>query len=118
VLVCSIDESFSELVALNLTRRGFSIRRERWAACCDAGETSANQADVVIVDLDCPEPECWRGGTRARRRFPDCALVYLGHGWPATERLRAVQPCGYVRKPFGMGELLRVLGELTPVAQR
>jgi hypothetical protein len=118
VLVCSIDDRLSALLALNLTRRGFTVGQERWTPCCGSDQQALPAAEVVIVDLDCPEPSAWRGAARARQRFPEQVLLLLGYGWPDFGRLDALRPCGYLRKPVAIGDLLRALHELTPATQR
>lgn len=118
VLVCGVDEALSELLALNLARRGFEPCRARWAACCGDAEAAPPPAELIVADLDCPEPDAWLGAARARELFPARPLIYLGHGWPDLQRLRSLQPCGYIRKPFAVDELLRLLRELSPVPHR
>jgi DNA-binding response OmpR family regulator len=118
VLVCGNDDRLSGLLALNLSRRGFEVRQARWAPCCGAAEQAPAPAGVIILDLDCPEPGAWRGARRARLLFPDQVLVLLGYEWPDFARLDALRPCGYVRKPISIGDLLRAIRELTPAAHR
>ena len=116
VLVCSTDAALSDLLARNLARRGFRARQEAWAPCCGAPAAVSEAADVIIGDLDCPEPACWRGATRLREMFPSLPVVFLSHAWPDAARLRLLQPCRYVHTPVAVGELLRALRELVSTA--
>ena len=116
VLVCSADPTLSGLLARNLGRRGFSVRQIAWDPCGTAPDDvhQAIDADAAIVDIDCPEPDCWRAAGRARMTFPSLPVVFLMHAWPDAARLRRWRPCASLHKPFAVDELLRLLRDLAP----
>jgi DNA-binding response OmpR family regulator len=112
VLVLSVDATLAGLLQLNLERRGFSVERQEWAACCGTGAGTPDAADVVIADLDCPPPAAWSGTRRLRAVFPSQPLLLLAHDWPDTQLVEACRPCQYLQKPFGIGEFMRAVGAL------
>ncbi len=111
VLVCSVDAGLSDLVAWNLARRGCEVRQVAWAPCCSVPRQPLGDADLIVVDLDCPEPTCWRAAVRVREHFKRRPLVFLAHDPPDAGRLRRLQPSRYVQKPFGIDELLGIVRE-------
>lgn len=117
VLVFSTDAALVERLRSSLAVHGLHVRHATWAPCC-AVPTGAEQTptDVVVADLDCPEPDCWRHATRLRRAFGSLPVVFLFHALPDEARLRAWRPSAYLRKPFAVDELLRVLRDLASVA--
>jgi hypothetical protein len=70
------------------------------------GQLEHHDADLVVVDLDCLEPELWRRATILRKLLPGIPLVILGHAWPTSPRVDRLQPCTYVRKPFAIDALV------------
>ena len=116
VLVLSVDATLGWLVEVNLTRRGLAVRQHHWAACCGLGETPPpDGADLVVADLDCPSPGCWRGATQLRVLFPRRPLLLLAHDRPSAPYLQACQPCRSVQKPFAVDELIGAVGALLHV---
>jgi hypothetical protein len=117
-LICSLDEPLSDLMCLALERRGWEVRQTRWAACCgDPAEgpaTGPDAVEVVIADLDCPGPACWRAVPVLRGLFNARPLGLLAHDWPSFRQRQAWGLCGYIRKPIALTELLRVVAELAP----
>jgi DNA-binding response OmpR family regulator len=122
VLLCSPDRELADLVTRNLARRGFRVRHEVWAAC-HAGPghgppESSDDVDLVIADLDCMGSASWQAIVYLRRLSRGVPVVFLAYEWPNPGRLGRCQPCGYLRKPFAMDELLRVVREFMPAAAR
>jgi DNA-binding response OmpR family regulator len=119
VLLYSADTGFSNLVTLNLARRGFRVRQQGWSAChAHPGEPTnvPEDVNVVIADLDCMGPACWHAIAHLRRLARSLPVVVLAYEWPNAGRLGRCLPCGYVRKPFAMEDLFRMLEELLPAA--
>ena len=117
VLVLSIDPLLGRLVQLNLERRGFEVHQHRWAACCGLGEAPPPRAaGLVIADLDCPSPACWRGAPHLRALFPVRPLLLLAHERPSAPYLQAHQPCRSLQKPFAIDELVQAVGGLLRMA--
>ena len=113
VLVLSVDSTLCRLVWLNLERRGFDVRQHGWAACCGLGEAPQPGAvGLVIADLDCPSPECWKGAPNLRALFPFQPLLVLAHERPSAPYLRVHQPCESLQKPFAVDELVRAISRL------
>jgi CheY-like chemotaxis protein len=115
ILVWSADGSLANLVTWNLEHRGFAVLRAAGAPCCEPLPPATPAPDVVIADLNCPEPRCWDGVSQLRERFGRQPLILLSHAWPPTHRLRAIQPYGYLKKPFAIEELLKILHQVLPV---
>ena len=69
--------------------------------------------DLVVLDLDCLDPELWRRASLIRRLLPGVPLVILGHSWPTSPRVDRLQPCTYVRKPFAIDSLLAAVKGVT-----
>lgn len=111
VLLWSSNRILSDLVARNLAHRGFEVRETTLPPDDTPIVLIGDGADIVIVDLDCPEPELWRRAAFVRETVPAVPLVILGHGWPAIVQLDRLQPCTYVRKPFAIDELLTAVQE-------
>jgi DNA-binding response OmpR family regulator len=111
VLIWSNNHVLSDLMARNLVRRGFDVRERPLPTATALRGTEVN-ADLVVVDLDCQEPDLWRHASHIRGMLPRVPLVILGHAWPATPRLDRLQPCSYVRKPFAIDTLLDAVKEV------
>jgi DNA-binding response OmpR family regulator len=116
VLVLSIDTTLADLLKLNLERRGVGVRHQMWAACCGVGEATPQASDVVVADLDCPPPACWRGTRRVRALFPFQPVLLLAHDWPDSQILAACRPCRYLQKPFAIQDFIEAVVALAPAA--
>jgi DNA-binding response OmpR family regulator len=117
VLVLSVDRTLSQLVQLNLERRGFDVRQHGWAACCGLGEAPRPcAANLVVADLDCPSPACWNGTPRLRAVFPSHPLLLLAHERPSAPYLQTHQPCRSLQKPFAIDELVQAVSGLILMA--
>lgn len=64
--------------------------------------------DVLVVDIDLPDPEAVEATRRLKRRIPDTAMVILGHGSDDETVFRAVQAgaAAHVDDDEGPAELL------------
>ncbi len=113
VLVASADTALSDLIRVNLERRGFLVRQADWAACCEPSPPALPRAvNAVVADLNCAAPACWGAAPRLRTAFPEPPLLLLAHDWPSATQARACQPCRYLRTPVAIGDLLRCLFDL------
>lgn len=114
ILVCSLDISLSGLLVWNLSRRGYDTRHVHWDPYYETGEDPPElvDADIVISDLGCPEPDCWAAASQVRQLFASLPVVFLAYCWPDERQLRTLHPCAYLRKPFAVDELLRALRDL------
>jgi DNA-binding response OmpR family regulator len=113
VLVWSDNHVLADLIARNLSRRGFDVQEWRLPPLSAQGRLDHHDADLVIVDLEWLEPELWRRAARLRRLLPGVPLVILGHAWPTSSRVERLQPCTYVRKPFTIDALLAAVQDVT-----
>jgi DNA-binding response OmpR family regulator len=122
VLLYSTDSRFSDLLERNLSKRGLRVRQQAWSACHagtgDAPRQVPADVDLVIADLDCIGPACWQAIVHLRRVVHSLPVVFLAYEWPNPGRLGRCQPCGFLRKPFAVDELLRVLEEFLAAAAR
>lgn len=111
VLVCCPDAVMSDLLRLNLSRRGYAVRQERWDLCYGPPHCAPRGIveDIVIADLGCPEPECWTAAESLRSVLPSLPVLFLAYARPGPARLESCQPCAYLQKPFGMDELFASL---------
>ncbi len=109
VLLCSRDPELSALLTVNLERRDFTVQWELWSPCCEWIRDGHRDVDLVIADLDCQEPGCWDAATRLRGAYQRQPLILLGYAWSAPSRLLPLKPFSYVRKPFGIVDLLHVM---------
>lgn len=114
VLLCSIDTSLSRLLGWNLSRRGYDVRHAKWDPYYETAEAPPvlADADIVISDLSCPEPDCWVAASRVRQLAETLPVVILAYCWPDERQLRALHPCIYLRKPCAVDELLKALRDL------
>jgi DNA-binding response OmpR family regulator len=113
VLVCSSDPALSDLLALNLERSGFGVQQLAWAGAWGKLKDLSAEVDVLVADLDDEqEVACFEAITHLRSGLNSKPLVILGHAWRDAHRMQRWQPCGYVRKPFAITEVLCVLQQL------
>lgn len=111
VLVCGDNAILSDLVTRNLMRRGYEVSEQPLPPEDAAGPLDLHGANIVVVDLDCQEPELWRRAASVRMSMRGVPLVLLGHGWPTGTQLDRLRPCTYVRKPFAIDELVVAVHE-------
>jgi DNA-binding response OmpR family regulator len=114
VLLCGVDDTLAELLARNLTRRGFDVQRLAWTPCCGDKRDLPGEVDVVVADLDCPESDARHTLARLRELVPAQPLVVLTDEWLDPERLQA--GCLCLRKPVAMSDFLRAVRDCIQVA--
>lgn len=112
VLVCGDNRILSGLVTRNLRQRGYAVRKIPLPPSRAIGTIDVGGADIVIVDLDCQEPELWRRAAELRASIRSVPLVILGHEWPTAVQVDQLHPCKYVRKPFAIEELVAAVQEV------
>ncbi|MCC6174015.1 MAG: response regulator transcription factor [Chloroflexi bacterium] len=118
VLLWSADTPFSDLLAWNLHHRGYQVTQLHGGPCCDPTEPVSGAPDVVIADLDCPEPTAWIGAGRVRSALPSTPALFLAHDPPDAARHRLFEPCQFIAKPFSVPDLLSRLSQLIPSRSR
>jgi|GEM_PF-5682127 len=111
VLVCGNNTILSDLVSRNLMLRGYQVSEQPLPSEDADGPLDMRGADIVVVDLDCQEPELWRRAASVRTSMRGVPLVILGHGWPIGTQLDRLRPCKYVRKPFAIEQLVAAVRE-------
>jgi DNA-binding response OmpR family regulator len=99
VVILSSDSYFFRSVNDYLGRHGFEI-------------VDRPPANVIVADVDSLSSSLRKQVTQLRRFDESVALILVTARWPNLSRLHAWRPCGYVRKPFNMADLLRVVGDL------
>ncbi len=111
VLVCCPDVVMSDLLRLNLSRRGYAVRQEHWDLCYGPPDYAprGRGEGLVIADLGCPEPECWTAAEALRSVIPSLPVLFLVYAHPGPARLESCQPCAYLHKPFAMEDLFALL---------
>ena len=104
------DETSLALVHLNLTRRGYTVFLAL-VSQVDAGWTPPDVADVLVIDLEAPEPLCWKLAARVRARSWAAVtpLLVLTVCEPYPEQLAALPAHGHLRKPWAVPDLIRAL---------
>jgi DNA-binding response OmpR family regulator len=107
------DETSLSLVHLNLTRRGYAVF-VALVSQVDAGWAPPEAHDVLVVDLEAPEPVCWELAARVRARPWAMAapLLILTVCEPYPERLATLPADRHVRKPWSVPELITALEHL------
>lgn len=113
VLIWSDNRVLSDLVARNLGRRGFHVREGGLPSFPILECLEVDDPDLVVVDLDCLEPELWRRASHVRTFVPGVPMVILAHAWPTSPHIDRLQPCSYVRKPFAIDALLAAVQDVT-----
>jgi DNA-binding response OmpR family regulator len=115
VLVCGADGVLSDIVTWNLERRGFRVIQHTWASQYETPNPPVEAVDVVVVDLDSPDPsECWSTADRLRESFRQLPIIFLADHWPGSDRLQTLLPCTYRHKPIAIDDLLAALRERLP----
>jgi DNA-binding response OmpR family regulator len=104
------DETSLGLVHLNLTRRGYAVFLAL-VSQVDAGWAPPGAHDVLVIDLEAPEPLCWELAARVRAQAWATAspLLILTVCDPYPARLAALLAHGHVRKPWSVPDLISAL---------
>jgi hypothetical protein len=69
-------------------------------------------ANLLIADIDLLPPMWWKRLSELRPRERFIPLILVSSRWANYAQLRSWRPCGYVRKPFCVDDLLRVVLDL------
>ncbi|HEY7061087.1 MAG TPA: hypothetical protein VII06_06395 [Chloroflexota bacterium] len=113
------DTTSLGLLDLNLTRRGYAVFLAL-VSQVDAGWAPPAAHDVLVIDLEAPEPQCWELAARVRAQPWAAAspLLMLTVCEPYPQHLRAVAAHRHVRKPWSVPELIAALEPLLPGTHR
>ena len=106
VLIWSSDAGFAAAVSDELRRRQIEALR------CSGLISVHPQPDLILADVDALPPTWWKSVAALRKRDGSLAVIIVGSALPSFARLRAWRPRGYVRRPFRMEELIRVVQEV------
>jgi DNA-binding response OmpR family regulator len=94
------------------------LTRQDFEVTLTAGAPSATwSVDLVIVDIDGLPLRWWWRLSELRVQDKSVALILVSSAWPNFGRLHSWRPCGYLRAPFSMEDLLRVVRDLLPSVQ-
>jgi DNA-binding response OmpR family regulator len=107
------DETSLGLLHLNLTRRGYVVFLAL-VSQVDAGWAPPEAHDVLVIDLEAPDPLCWElaAWVRAHPWARASRLVILTVCEPYPERLAALSAHRHVRKPWSVPELVTALQDV------
>jgi DNA-binding response OmpR family regulator len=94
-----------------LTQQDFEIMHSTGAP------PAALSVDLVIADIDGLPLRWWKRLSELRMQDKSVALILVSSAWPNFGRLHSWRPCGYLRTPFSMEDLLRVVRDLLPSVQ-
>lgn len=112
VLVCGMDAVLEDLLTRNLVRREFEVVQRAWAPCCGGPEELPGSIDAMVVDLDCPEPDCWHGVEHLRTLAPTLPAVLLADAWADAGRVKNGRHYVYLHKPVALDDVLGALRRL------
>jgi hypothetical protein len=106
VLIWSGDPLFVVTAASYLTRWDFEVVE------CPSFPFLERSLDLIVADID-RLPLTWcKSLSGLRTRDESVALILVSSGWPNFARLHSWRPCGYVRKPLSMDDLMRPVHDL------
>ena len=114
VLMVEDDDTFARIVSRNLVSRGVSVRRARNVdeACARIRE---RRPDLLLLDLSLPDRTGW--DVLRECREGTFATIVLSALPMSGERASEFRPLAYLRKPFPLDVLLRlVIGESAAAA--
>jgi len=120
VLVIDDQEPVLELARELLGRAGYQVEtalggREGLARC----QADLAGLDAVVLDLAMPDLDGATVGRRLRGLRPDLPLLIVSGFGPdlAADTLSALEPVGFLSKPYGSEALASALAELLGRAQ-
>ena len=110
VLMVEDDDTFARVVSRNLVSRGVTVRR-----AANATEASAQiherRPDLVLLDINLPDRTGW-DVLRECRDGGVLPTIVLSATALSAERLAEFRPVAFLRKPFPLDVILRlVVGE-------
>jgi DNA-binding response OmpR family regulator len=106
ILIWSGDRGFYAATRDYLLQQHFDI------VTCGGTPAPHPPLELVIADVDSLRLVWDRCLSRLRKQDKSVALVLVSSEWPNFAQLHSWRPSGYLRRPFSMGELLRVLRDL------
>jgi CheY-like chemotaxis protein len=115
VLMVEDDDTFARVVSRNLVSRGVAVRRAANAteACAQIHE---RRPDLVLLDINLPDRTGW-DVLRECRAGGHLPTIVLSAVVPSGARLSEFKPVAFLRKPFPLEVLLRlVVGESVEMA--
>lgn len=112
VLLVDDDETLVRLLSFALDREGFEVS-VAWNGAEAVRETRGTQPDVVILDIMMPVMDGWEACTKIRE-MGDVPVVILSAKSAESDVVHglALGADDYVKKPFGVQELLARLQAL------
>jgi DNA-binding response OmpR family regulator len=117
VAVVSDDDVSLALIHLNLVRRGYAVV-VALVHHVEQGWEPLLRPDLLVVDLDVPEPACWEQAAWMRERSwaRDVRLIVLNPCWPEAEWLNRLGARRHLRKPFAMADLVSAVEDALTTA--
>ena len=107
VAIVSDDDVSLALIHLNLARRGYAVV-VALVHHVEEGWQPLRSPDLLVIDLDVPEPACWEQAAWLREQAwaHHTPLILLNHCWPEAEWLRRLGAYRHIRKPFAVEDLV------------
>jgi CheY-like chemotaxis protein len=118
VLVVDNEASIREMLALVLDSEGYEVEQ-----AADGGEALAAAArvtpDVILLDMKMPGIDGREFAARYRKaEGPKAPIIVITAAQAAEQAAAEVEACGYLGKPFGIDQLLEVIGECVAKGDR
>jgi CheY-like chemotaxis protein len=113
ILVVEDDESIRDLVDLVLSGAGYEVVTAPNGAVA-LQVIGGAQPDLVLLDMRMTVMDGWEFARRYRASpEPRAPIVVLTAARDAAERAAEIHANGYLGKPFGVDELLTLVGNYT-----
>jgi two-component system KDP operon response regulator KdpE len=108
VLVIEDDETFCRVVARSLEAYGVEVRSVASVQAA-LGAIAERRPDLLLLDIGLPDRTGWDLLRALRAQQVEIPTVILSAARVPPERLSEFRPLAYVRKPFPLEALLRVV---------
>jgi CheY-like chemotaxis protein len=113
ILVVEDDESIRDLVDLVLSSAGYEVVTAQNGAVALQVIDGA-RPDLILLDMRMTGMDGWEFARRYRASpEPHAPVVVLTAARDAAQRAAEIHANGYLGKPFGVDELLMVVGDHT-----
>jgi PAS domain S-box-containing protein len=115
VLVVEDEDPLRQAVATMLRREGFEIyEASNGSAAIDLLRADGGKIDVILLDMTIPGASSQEVAAEAERVRPDIKVIVTSaySQQMIMDKMRASQIYGFIRKPFRLADLTRMLQDL------
>jgi len=114
VLVADDDPNVRSVIARQLVEEGYEVVLARHGGEALEYARAGEPFDLLITDVRMPVVGGWELSSRLRERWPTLPVLYIS-GYDAEltgENVRATTSTVFLRKPFDLDELSRLVARL------